>query len=133
MLKNITAKEYMAANLVTFKMDQDMMSAIHKLLENGISGAPVIDNTGNICGMLSEKDCLKVALNWAYHTQHSGQVGDYMTTAVVTVEADTSILQIAKMFIESPYKRFPVVDENRLIGQISRQDILRAIHNISKG
>lgn len=131
MLKEITAKEYMAANLVTFKKDQDMMSAIHKLLENSISGAPVIDNTGNICGLLSEKDCLKVALNSGYHGQHTGSVGDYMTTAVVTVEGDTSIMEVAKMFIDTPYKRFPVVEENRLIGQISRQDVLRAIRNIS--
>lgn len=122
----------MAASLVTFKKDQDMMSAIHKLLENGISGAPVIDNTGNICGVLSEKDCIKVALNSGYHSQHTGAVGDYMTTAVVTVEGDTSIMEVAKMFIETPYKRFPVVEENRLIGQISRQDVLRAIRNISK-
>lgn len=132
MLADITAKEYMAANLVTFKKDQDMMSAIHKLLENEISGAPVIDNTGNIIGLLSEKDCLKVALSWGYHTDQSAHVADYMTTSVVTVESDTSILEIAKMFIETPYKRFPVVEDNRLIGQISRQDVLRAIRSISK-
>jgi len=131
-LTDITAKEYMAANLVTFKKDQDMMSAIHKLLENGISGAPVTDNTGNIIGMLSEKDCLKVALSWGYHTDQSAHVGDYMTTSVVTVESDTSILEIAKMFIDTPYKRFPVLEDNRLIGQISRQDVLRAIRAISK-
>lgn len=133
MLDKITVKDYMAASLVTFKKDQDMMNAIHKLLENGISGAPVIDNTGNICGLLSEKDCLRVALNTGYHGDHTAHVADYMTTAVVTVEADTSILEIAKMFIETPYKRFPVVQDNRLIGQISRQDVLRAIRNLSRG
>ncbi|MGB1558415.1 MAG: CBS domain-containing protein [Oceanococcaceae bacterium] len=131
-LTQITAKDYMAANLVTFKPDQDVMSAIHQLLENGISGAPVLDNTGNIVGLLSEKDCLKVAMSAGYHNQYSGNVADFMTTSVITVEADTSIVEVAKMFLNTPYKRFPVVQENRLIGQISRRDVLRAIRAISK-
>lgn len=131
MLQEITAKQYMAASLVTFKPDLDVMTAIHRLLENGISGAPVIDNTGNIVGLLSEKDCIKVALTAGYHNQYSGTVSEFMTTSVVTVESDTSIMEIAKMFLNTPYKRFPVVEENRLIGQISRRDVLRAVREIS--
>ena len=132
MLTQITAKDYMAANLVTFKPDQDLMNAIHALVENGISGAPVVDNTGNIVGILSEKDCMKIALSSGYHNQSSASVADYMTTDVTSVESDTSIMEIARMFAETPYKRFPVMEDNRLIGQISRRDVLRAIRALSK-
>ena len=55
-----------------------------------------------------------------------------MTTDVTSVESDTSIMEIARMFAETPYKRFPVMEDNRLIGQISRRDVLRAIRALSK-
>ena len=130
MLSSVSVKDYMAASLVTFNPDTDVLHAIHQLIENGISGAPVIDNLGNIVGLLSEKDCLKVALEASYHGQYGGSVSDYMTSSVITVDANASIVEVAKMFLESPYKRYPVVDDNRLVGQISRRDVLKAFESI---
>lgn len=130
MLQSITAKDFMAASLVTFSPDTDVLHAIHLLIEKGISGAPVTDNLGNIVGILSEKDCLQVALNAAYTERWGGKVEEFMSKSVICVEGDTSILEVAKMFMESPYKRYPVVEDNRLIGQISRRDVLKAIEKI---
>ncbi|MGB1581621.1 MAG: CBS domain-containing protein [Nevskiales bacterium] len=132
MLNSVAVKDYMAASLVTFKPSMDVLEAIHKLLENGISGAPVVDNLGNLVGMLSEKDCLKVALEASYNEGYGGTVQDYMTAEVITVDASTSVLDVAQMFIKAPYKRYPVVDDNRLVGQISRSDVLRAFETIRK-
>ncbi len=131
MLHSISVQDFMEANLVTFKPDQDIMQAIRLLLDNGISGAPVVDHFGNISGILSEKDCLQVALKAGYHGEWGGVVADFMSPSVVTVEADTSILAVAKMFLEAPFKRYPVVSDNRLVGQISRRDVLRAVEKIS--
>lgn len=133
MLQKLNVRDYMAASLVTFKPSQDVLEAIHLLIENGISGAPVCDSVGNIVGMLSEKDCLKVALNAGYEQHSGGKVEDFMTHHVHTVDADDSVLEVAKLFMDSPYKRYPVVDDNRLVGQISRRDVLRAIQVISRG
>lgn len=131
MLHKISVKDYMAANLVTFTPDMDVLSAIHILIEKGISGSPVVDRTGNIVGLLSEKDCLKVALNAGYYEEWGGKVEEYMSRTVTTVEEDLSILEVAKMFLDASYKRYPVVDaENRLVGQISRRDVLRALEAI---
>ena len=130
-LHSVTVKDYMTASLVTFPPDMDVMEAITLLLEKGISGAPVVDQLGNICGVLSEKDCLKVALTAGYNQGHAGRVSEFMSPNAVTVDADTSVLDVAKMFIESPFKRYPVVDDgNRLVGQISRSDVLKAIDAI---
>ena len=52
-----------------------------------------------------------------------------MSHEVRTVEADTSIIALAQMFLDSPYRRFPVTDNNRLVGQISRRDVLRALED----
>lgn len=131
MLHSISVKEYMSANVVTFSPNDDVLEAIHTLVERRISGSPVLDGAGNIVGMLSEKDCMKVALEAGYNEGMGGKVADYMTKNVETIDADSSIMEVAKAFIDTPYKRFPVVDEEeRLVGQISRADVLRAIEKI---
>jgi CBS domain-containing protein len=50
---------------------------------------------------------------------------------VKTIDADTSILELAELFLKSPYRRYPVMDDNRLVGQISRRDVLRAMEKLS--
>lgn len=133
LLHNASVRDHMAANLVTCKPQQDLLQAIHLLLENGISGAPVTDSLGNIIGMLSEKDCIKASLKAGFEQQSQGHVEDFMSRDVRTVDADESIMTVARMFIETPYKRFPVVDDNHLVGQISRSDILLAFQSMGQG
>lgn len=125
--QSITVKDYMATNLVTLKPDMDVLDAIHLLLRNHISGAPVVDNLGNIVGILSEKDCIKTALTGGYHQQRGGKVAEYMTPNVKTIDVSTSMVDLARMFLDDPYRRYPVIDDNRLVGQISRRDVLRAL------
>lgn len=121
----------MAANLITFKPDMEMRLAISHLIEKRISGAPVVDDRGNLVGVLSEQDCMKMALSAGYHDDPGGLVKDFMSTKVATIDADTSILQLAQMFVDSPYRRYPVLQNNRLVGQISRRDVLRALDSIT--
>ena len=131
MLKSIKVSDYMAASLVTFKPDMEMRLAISLLVEKRISGAPVVDDHGNLVGVLSEQDCMKVALSAGYFDDYAGQVKDYMSAKVTTIDADTSILALAQLFIDSPFRRYPVMQNNRLVGQISRRDVLRALEAIS--
>ncbi len=128
---SITVRDYMAANLVTFTPDMEILRAIHALVEKRISGATVVDEHGNVVGMLSEQDCMKVALHAGYYGEFGGRVSEYMNTNVKTIDADTSILELAELFLESPYRRYPVMDDNRLVGQISRRDVLRAMEKLS--
>jgi len=130
MEKSITVREFMAANLVTFTPDMEILKAIHALVEKRISGATVIDERGNVVGMLSEQDCMKVALHAGYYGEHGGRVSEYMSTNVVTIDADTSILELAELFLKSPFRRYPVMEDNRLVGQISRRDVLRAMEQL---
>lgn len=131
MLRSIKVSDYMAANLITFKPDMEMRLAISHLIEKRISGAPVVDDRGNLVGVLSEQDCMKMALSAGYHDDPGGLVKDFMSTKVATIDADTSILQLAQMFVDSPYRRYPVLQNNRLVGQISRRDVLRALDSIT--
>ncbi len=130
--KSCVVKDYMARTLVTFKPDTDVLDAVHSLVKNRIAGAPVVDDSGNLLGMLSELDCLKIALHAGYHGDWGGPVSDYMSDGVETVDADMSIIDLAQVFIDSRYRRFPVMENNRLVGQISRRDVLRALEYLAK-
>lgn len=117
----------MTPNPVTFVPDMEILRAIHLLVERKISGGPVIDARGNVVGMLTEQDCMRVALNACYHGELGGRVEEFMATGVKTVEADSSIVDLAELFLETSYRRFPVVERQRLVGQVSRHDVLRAL------
>jgi len=131
--KSALVKDYMARTLVTFKPETDVLDAVHVLVKHRIAGAPVVDDEGNLLGMLSEYDCMKVALDAGYHGTWGGPVSEFMSDGVETVDADMSIIDLAQVFIRKKFRRFPVMQGTRLIGQISRRDVLRALEHIAKG
>lgn len=131
MYQTATVKDYMSGKLVTFLPETDVLDAIHELLQHRISGAPVVDNFGNLVGMLSEFDCMSVVLTSGYHGEPGGPVSELMVTDVKTVDADMSIMDVTQLFMKSGLRRFPVIKDNRLVGQISRRDVLRALAHMS--
>jgi len=129
MFKSVLIKDYMATNLTTFTPGMEISEAIKYLNTHKISGAPVVDERGSLVGMLSEKDCLQVALQSTYYEDWvGGVVSEYMTENVETVADTASIVDIAEKFLKSSYKRYPVLsEEGDLVGQVSRSDVLRAL------
>ncbi len=122
-----TAADYMSSPLVTLEPDMDVLEAMQRLLDEGISGAPVVDSRGNLLGILTQRDCLDVAVQASYHQEPGGAVSDYMTRNVETLPASARVIEVIEAFRQSRYRRFPVMKGSRLVGQISRRDILRAI------
>lgn len=128
MLRSVKVEDYMATGLVSFRPETDLFEAINDLLNYKISGAPVTTESGDLVGIISEVDCLKAILTLTYHEEEfGGQVKDCMTTGVETVGYDEDIVDVAKIFIEQGRRRLPVVKDGKLVGQISRSDILRAV------
>jgi len=124
-------KDYMSANLVTLSPSTPILEAARQLVEQRISGAPVLDQQGNLVGLLSEKDCMRIALHAGYHSEAAGTVAEYMRKDVKTVDAERNIVDVAMMFIEDDYRRYPVMKDGRLVGQISRRDVLKALALLS--
>jgi len=122
-----TVAEIMVTDLVSFKPETNIHKALHTLVERRISGAPVIDAAGALVGMLSKRDCLKVVFSAAYHQDRGGPVSEYMSSDVQTLEADLDLVSCAKRFLDSPFRRFPIVRDGQLVGQVSRHDILKAL------
>ena len=120
-------REIMSKDVVTLKPDMDVLQAVHVLLKHRISGAPVVDAAGELVGMLTERDCMKVALDAAFHQQSGGTVADFMIRDVEVVSAEETIITTARRFYDATYLRYPVVDGTGLVGVISRSDVMRAI------
>ena len=120
---------YMATDLITFKPDDEIGHVIKVLSQNKISGAPVLNDDGELVGIISEQDCLRVVMDSVYHNQPVSKhlVKDYMHTDLITVPVDADIVDVANMFLKHRFRRFPVVDaKGRLKGLVSKRDILNA-------
>ena len=130
-LKSCLVRDYMAGQVVFFKPDTDVMDAIAELIHHRIAGAPVVNDQGDLVGMLSELDCMKVALNAGYYGDWGGPVADYMSAEVDSVDAEMNIVDLAQKFLDTGFRRFPVLRNQRLVGQISRRDALRALNELA--
>jgi len=120
-------EKYMATELVSFAPDDDIIHAMRVLLDKHLSGAPVLDQGGQMVGILSQKDCLAIVYQAAYHQDWGGQVEQYMSREVEHIDVDSTIYDAAEKFLHSSYRRFPVLRDGQLVGQISRHDIMRAL------
>ena len=120
----------MARKLITVKADEDIYDAVSKLLKHKISGAPVVGEGKRLEGILSEKDCIRELVRGFYEQIPALTVGDAMTRKVASIDENTDLLTIADLFIKNSFRRVPVVDGERLVGQISRSDLLKAISKV---
>jgi CBS domain-containing protein len=124
-----TVREFMDRYVETIPPDMSIIDAVDFLLEKRITGAPVADAKGDLVGLLSEFDCLRIL------TQSNkggaapkGKVRDYMTAVIQTIPPTMDIYRCAGLFMSVPYRRLPVVETGRLVGAITRFDLLRAVH-----
>lgn len=118
--------------MITFSPDQNIHEAIAIILAKRISGAPVMDEHRHLVGNLSEKDCLRIIVDRSRHglMVTDKKVSDYMSTRIFSFSPATNVVEAAIEFLSSPIRRYAVVENGTLIGEISRREILRAAQNI---
>ena len=121
-------RDYMSTSLITFHEDDNIMRVGEKFVEYRISGACVVDEHNNLKGMISEGDCMKHISDSQYYNMplEDTTVGKRMTRNVETIDGNMNVMDAAKLFIERKHRRFPIVENGKLIGQISQSDVLRA-------
>ena len=120
-------REYMNKESQTLTADMTILEAVEFLLDRKLTGAPVVNDANEVVGILSEKDCLRLLAEGADNQRPNGVVRDFMTKKVVTVPPTMNIYFVAGMFLNDVIRRFPVVENGKLVGVISRHDVLRAI------
>lgn len=131
-LQSISVRDYMSTQLITFTENQSIFEVIEALLSNKISGGPVVNEQNELIGVISEGDCLKEVVKGKYHNMPilTGKVKEHMATNVVSISPDTNIFDAADMFLNKRLRRFPVIENGRLIGQISQKDVMDAVKNL---
>ncbi len=130
----VLVKEIMQKNFVELKESMNTAEAVQILLKNKVTGAPVVNDKGELVGFLSEKDCLKRVIASRYLNSPSVMITEYMTTELVTVSPEQFLLHIVELYTKHPYQCYPVVENKRLVGLIQRHHCLRAaIETYRKG
>ena len=121
-------RNYMTEKLITFRENENIMDVVEKLIKHGISGGCVVNDRNELLGIISEGDCMKQISDSRYYNMPMTDltVGKRMISNVETIDGNMNVLDAAKIFIEKRFRRFPIVENNQLIGQISQRDVLKA-------
>jgi len=124
-----TVREFMDRHVQTISPELDIMDAVDFLLEKRVTGAIVTDSRGKLAGILTEFDCLRLLTKGDARAEAPrGKVKDFMTVQVQTIPPTMDIYYCAGLFMDVSFRRFPVVEDGRLVGAITRFDLLRAVH-----
>ncbi len=128
----LKVSDYMKTKIHTFYPEQSLNEVMETLLTYNISGGPVVNEKHELLGMISEGDCLKHISESRYYNMPvaSKRVGDYMTDHVKTIDGELSIFDAINLFLNEKKRRFPIVKDGKLVGQISQKDLLKAVLNI---
>jgi len=122
-------REFMDTYVDTLSPETDIMEAVNFLLQKRVTGAPVTNSKGELLGILTERDCLKLFTSGDVDKiARTGKVKDFMTSKVQTIPPDMDIYYAAGLFLNVSFRRMPVVENGRMVGAITRFDILRAVH-----
>jgi len=127
-------RDIMETNVVTVDRGTPILEAIETLVKRNFTGLPVVDKKKHVIGVITEKDVLALALSIHDKTYDSStttaKVEDFMTTGVITVDVNESLKQLCTSLMKHPFRRVPIVEKERLIGIISRKDIIAYIMHI---
>ena len=121
----LTARAIMTDNVVTINQESSIQDAIDLLLMQGISGLPVTDSEGHLIGIVTEFALLAIAYD---QKVRNDTIAQHMTTDVFTVEATDPVNKVADLCLVHRVRRIPVLENGRLVGLISRRDVLKALY-----
>ena len=125
-----TARDVMASRLLTVSASEDIGDAVRKLLARGVSGAPVVDADGALVGVLSEHDCIRVTAEALVEGWPAGTAGDHMSKEAETVPPELDVLAVASRFANGRHRRLLVAEGPRVVGVISRRDLMQALQDL---
>ncbi len=118
------AKDIMTADVISVDRDADIYDAIRTMVEHNITGLPVVNDDGTLAGVVTEKDVRKL---WYNIEDQPGKVEKFMTRTTVCFNEDESLIDITECFLENHFRRVPILSGDKLVGVLSRKDIIAYI------
>jgi len=126
----LNARDIMIKDVIVVHQTTPLLDAMRILVEKRISGLPVVDKDEKLIGVITEKDLLRLLVSDVITSQEV--VGDYMSLDVQFFSPGDSVIDICEFFIRTNVRRVPIVENGRVMGVISRRDIIKLILNSSK-
>jgi CBS domain-containing protein len=124
--------EYMDTSVPTLSPETQIMAAVDFLLRHQVTGAPVVDSNGRQVGIITETDLLKLLTEGDQgEPAAEATVAEFMTTNVITVPPAVDIYYVAGTFLANRFRRLPVVEDGKIVGAITRYDLLRVVRSLS--
>lgn len=125
---SLTVSDYMTRDLITFTPDQSIESVMEAIIKHRISGGPVVNDKHELIGVISEGDCIKQISESRYYNMpmQDQTIEKHMAKNVETIDGNMNIFDAANKFLNAKRRRFPIVEDGKLVGQISQKDILKA-------
>jgi len=123
----ILVSDYMKPVTEYFSPDTSVEEVVKTLVKNKLFGAPVLDQNKKLVGFISEKDCLKQMVNDSYYSQDHHVARDIMRENPLSVSPNSDIISLAEEMLGRRPKLYPVVENNEVIGIITRADVLKAL------
>ena len=128
MLQSVTLRDYIMAHPLKVKADANVLDAMQVIIDNKVSGLCVVDDADNLVGILSELDCLRAVLSATYNKTGIGEVREHMASDnLVVAHPDEDIVDVAQDMLVKNKRRRPVVENGKLIGQITCRQLLTAV------
>ena len=124
--------DFMDKSFATVTPDTSMNEAIKLLVKKNLTGVLVVDQKGDLVGLLSEKDSLKTLLRHGFDRGPDDVVESYMHPVPMTISSHTDIIRAAQIFLDNTFRRLAVVDDGKLVGQITRRDIIKKMGKYRK-
>lgn len=123
----LRVSDYMVSDPLTVAPETEITQVVSLLIERDLSGALVVDRDGALVGIVTERDCIAVASSADYYEEWGGPVSKYMSSPVEHVAPDDNLVDVAVRMAASPHRRFPVIEDGRLVGILTRREVLRAL------
>ena len=129
---DLTVSDAMIRDVVTLRPDQDIIAAIEMMVNSKVTGAPVLDSDGKLVGIFSDTDGIEAVLKMSVDPNFHRTVEEFMSPNPQCFGPNDSLISVAEEFTRRRYRRFPVVENGHLVGQVSRTHVLREITKASR-
>jgi CBS domain-containing protein len=122
----------MLTNPIKVKENDNLSDAMKSIIDNKISGVCVVDDADKFVGILSEMDCLNAVLKATYNNVGVGKVNEYMVKDnILTAQPSDDIVDVAQDMLLKKHRRRPVLDNGKLVGQVTCRQLLKAVNKFS--
>lgn len=124
--------DIMQGKFAFVEAETSVLDASKTLLSHKVTGAPVVGKDKELLGFLSEKDCLKFIFEMKYYNGSPLTVGQHMSKGIISLDSNDTIFHALELFMAHPYHIYPVVENNKVVGVVQRNAVLKVLAEVAQ-